>query len=99
MALGSSSHSLIARTFRVSGRVQGVGFRYYVQHWAVELDIKGFVRNTPEDAVECYAIGTESQMERFKERLSKGPRMAFIERVDEFSESVDPELKSFQITY
>jgi acylphosphatase len=99
MALGSSSHSLIARTFRVSGRVQGVGFRYYVQHGAVELGIKGFVRNTAAGAVECYAIGTESQLHRFKERLAKGPRMAFIDRVDEFPESVDPELKSFQITY
>lgn len=89
----------MARGYHISGRVQGVGFRYYAQHWAAELGVKGFVRNAPEGTVECYAVGTQAQLERFKEKLAKGPRMAFVERVDEFPESVDRELESFRITY
>jgi len=72
-----------ARRFFVSGRVQGVGFRFFAEHTASSLGIGGYVRNLSDGRVEVYAIATAEQMDVLREALRRGPRMAVVQRVDE----------------
>jgi acylphosphatase len=72
-----------AKRFFVSGRVQGVGFRFFAERTASSLGIGGYVKNLFDGRVEVYAIGTAEQMEALKSALLRGPRMAAVDRVDE----------------
>jgi acylphosphatase len=66
----------------VRGRVQGVGFRYFVLQKAHEAGLVGYVRNRVDGAVECVAEGPRPALERLLDQLRRGPRSAWIERVD-----------------
>jgi acylphosphatase len=72
-----------AKRFFVSGMVQGVGFRFFVERTASNLGLSGFVRNLYDGRVEVYAIGDARQLNELRDALSRGPRMASVERVDE----------------
>jgi acylphosphatase len=72
-----------AKRFFVSGMVQGVGFRFFVERTAASLGIGGFVRNLFDGRVEVYAIGSTEQIDSLRKALQRGPRMAKVERVDE----------------
>ena len=72
-----------AKRFFVSGMVQGVGFRFFVEHTATGLGIGGYVRNLYDGRVEVYAIGGAQQLDSLRIALERGPRMASVERVDE----------------
>lgn len=67
----------------VIGRVQGVGFRYFVLREAMELGLRGWVANTPEGAVRCVAEGPRDRLETLLGRLRDGPPAAIVERVSE----------------
>ena len=67
----------------VMGRVQGVGFRYFVVREATGLDLEGWVANTPTGAVRCVAEGPRSALEALLERLRQGPPSAMVDRVSE----------------
>jgi len=67
----------------VMGRVQGVGFRYFVVREATGLDLEGWVANTPTGAVRCVAEGPRSALEALLERLRQGPPSAIVDRVTE----------------
>jgi len=67
----------------VMGRVQGVGFRYFVVREATGLDLEGWVANTPTGAVRCVAEGPRSALEALLERLRLGPPSAMVDRVSE----------------
>ncbi len=84
------------RRYVVSGRVQGVGFRWFVEREAAQLGITGWVRNRENGNVEVMATGTREQLNALHARLSEGPRAA---RVDEVAVSPAPFLdaKSFGI--
>jgi acylphosphatase len=73
----------IARRFVVRGRVQGVGYRYFVQKWANSLGIRGYARNLDDGNVEVYAIGTPEQLSNLRGYLLKGPRMSDVRGIDE----------------
>ena len=64
----------------VTGRVQGVGFRAYVESIARQAEVTGWVRNVGYDTVEAVAEGERANVERFIELMKQGPRAA---RVDE----------------
>jgi len=68
----------IARRYLVHGRVQGVGYRYFVQHVADSLGIKGWVRNLDDGSVEVYAIATKAAHDELSSRLRKGPNMSDV---------------------
>ena len=82
----------------VSGRVQGVGFRYYTQKMANKLGIKGWVRNCPDGRVELEAEAEQFELNKFKNRLEEGPSLS---RVDELKISKIPlrNNKGFEIKY
>ncbi len=62
----------------VSGRVQGVGFRYYTVKKAVQYNIKGHVKNMGDGRVKIIVTGNDVDLELFLEELKRGPSMANI---------------------
>ncbi len=66
----------------VSGRVQGVSFRYFVIEQAADLDLTGWVRNRWDSSVEVTAEGPRSKLEQLLQALRQGPPMAHVEDVD-----------------
>lgn len=65
----------------ISGRVQGVGFRYFTLREALRLNLAGWVRNLPNGAVEVYAEGEEPRLRQFLAALNRGPSLAIVENV------------------
>ena len=86
MASAKDQSSNRARRFLVRGRVQGVGFRWFVEREAHILQIAGWVRNNPDGTVEVLAHGTSEQLAGLHSRLREGPRAEPI-----------PGLTSFQV--
>jgi len=78
---------LVARRFLVSGRVQGVGFRYFAQEAALVEGLSGWVRNLPSGDVEVLAEGDAEAVERFSRQLARGPALARVDRVDVVEET------------
>ena len=70
------------RAYRVCGRVQGVGFRWWARGVAEELAIGGTVRNLADGSVEVRATGDEASLDRLEDRLRVGPRFARVDRLD-----------------
>ncbi len=87
---------LETRRYVVTGRVQGVGFRWFVEREAVQLGLTGWVRNRPDGDVEVMATGTRDQHRTLRQKLQQGPRAS---RVDHVGESQAPflEAPSFRI--
>jgi acylphosphatase len=89
-----------AKRYFVSGMVQGVGFRYFVQHAAEKLHLSGYVRNLRDGRVEAFAMGTAEQLTQFRAALERGPRFSSVTEVKEAPAIADPEhANGFSITY
>jgi acylphosphatase len=88
--------SLEARQWFVSGRVQGVGFRWFVQQHATEMGLSGWTRNEDDGRVQVYAVGTPDQLNNLAGYLHQGPRMAEVRGVEEREAPVQ-QLSSFRI--
>jgi acylphosphatase len=71
----------VARRFIVSGRVQGVGFRYFAQDAARREGINGYVTNQDDGSVEAVAEGEAESVERFERALRRGPSKSRVEHV------------------
>ena len=71
-----------AYRYFVKGRVQGVGYRYFVLREAEALGIAGFARNLPDGSVEVVAEGPEEALKRFEARLRQGPAFATVAGVE-----------------
>ena len=80
-----------------SGRVQGVGYRYFTEHWAAHLGITGYVKNLWDGNVETYAIGSSEALEELKSKLYEGPRSARVTAIEESDEPVDSRYIRFMI--
>lgn len=72
-----------ARRWLISGQVQGVGFRFFVQHKATELGIRGWAGNLDDGRVEVYGVGDPAVLDNLAGALHVGPRMAEVRRVEE----------------
>jgi acylphosphatase len=93
----SSEKPVEARRFVVRGRVQGVGFRWFVEREAHILGIGGWVRNNADGGVEVFAQGTRDQLSGLRSRLRDGPRAARVDGVEESEARTNPALTSFRI--
>jgi len=71
----------VRKYMRVTGRVQGVGFRYFTQQQAKRLGIVGYVRNLPNGDVEIDAAGAIEDMQTLQVRIQKGPSGAWVKEV------------------
>jgi acylphosphatase len=69
--------------FLIRGRVQGVGFRWFVHREASELDLHGWVRNTEDGDVEVVAAGTAEDLAELRTALRRGPRGSRVDRLIE----------------
>jgi acylphosphatase len=76
---------------RIHGRVQGVWFRESMRIEATRLDVTGWVRNTPDGAVEAVIQGEDTAVDALIEWAHRGPSKARVDRVEiELSESLGP---------
>lgn len=82
----SSMHVLI------SGRVQGVGFRWFVRVVARQLDLSGWVRNCADGTVEIAAAGLQEKLDEFRKQVKRGPSAAEVSEVRDL-ESVESDLE------
>ncbi|MFZ3085525.1 MAG: acylphosphatase [Candidatus Hydromicrobium sp.] len=78
-------------TYRVElfGRVQGVGFRYFVESIASKYDISGYVRNTFDGKVEIVCQGEEEDLKQFIDEIKKGPAFSAVTdiKIEEIKDS------------
>lgn len=82
----------------VRGRVQGVGFRWFVRERARDLGLSGWVRNEPDGSVEVYALGPEVNLARLRRMLEEGPPAADVDAViDKQQEPSAPALTPFGV--
>lgn len=81
----------------VTGRVQNVGFRMFVQETGIRLAVKGWVRNVNYNQVETVAEGSRAALEEFARMLGTGPRGARVEKTDLSWEPFIGEFPSFSI--
>ena len=86
-----------ARRFLVRGRVQGVGFRWFVEREAHILGVVGWVRNNADGSVEVLAMGSRDQLSGLRSRLREGPRAARVDDVEESEGRPIAGLSSFRI--
>lgn len=75
--------------YRVIGRVQGVGFRWWTRSLATRLGLSGTVRNLPDGAVVVHARGAEPRLAQLRAELAKGPPGALVDAVDPLPFSAD----------
>jgi acylphosphatase len=92
----SRKPTVIARRYFVRGRVQGVGYRYFAQHHAERLGVRGYVRNLDDGRVEVYAVATGDRIAEFAGALHQGPRWGEVRGVEE-QEAAVQQYGSFRI--
>ncbi|HUK13016.1 MAG TPA: acylphosphatase [Thermoanaerobaculaceae bacterium] len=87
---------MAAKRFVVKGRVQGVGYRYFVVREADALGVSGFVRNLPDGQVEVVAAGEAALIDALEGRLWQGPPHARVAGI-EAGDTAVPEWTEFRI--
>src|SRR6266566_5572275 len=95
--MSSTGESSLTRRYVVRGRVQGVGFRWFVEREAHMLGIAGWVRNNSNGSVEVLAIGTRDQLLGLRSRLRRGPRASRVDDVEEAEAKPVAGLNTFRI--
>lgn len=85
------------RAYRVTGTVQGVGFRWWARKSAAALGLRGTVRNASDGSVELQVEGPADDLERFEEQLRSGPRSARVAQLQRAEPGHDPLPAGFQI--
>jgi acylphosphatase len=73
---------MAAQRFLVTGRVQGVGYRYFVLQEATRLGLTGFARNLPDGRVEVVAEGADEALSDLESRLLEGPSFSLVANVE-----------------
>jgi len=88
---------MVAKRYLISGRVQGVGFRFFAEREAKRLGICGYVKNLSNGSVEVYAAGEPDSLESFRSKLAEGPSAAEVTQVRETDQPVNHRYSSFLI--
>jgi acylphosphatase len=88
---------LSAMRCQISGRVQGVGFRYSARERATDLGLSGWVRNISGGRVEVFVQGPGPIVDVFAAWLQDGPTAARVDQVDEVPANPDPRFVAFEI--
>ena len=88
---------LAARRFVVSGRVQGVGFRFFVKESADREGLHGWVQNLPDGEVEALVEGDADALDRLEGTLRRGPASARVTSVRTEPETPSRNVRGFQI--
>jgi acylphosphatase len=83
----------------VSGKVQGVGYRYFSQMKAVQYEVTGWAKNLSDGSVEIVAVGNNDQLDAFIEDLRRGNPFSVIEDIQISESEVTETFRSFAIKY
>ena len=75
------SENILTVNMTISGKVQGVGFRYFVLRQAQELSINGWVSNKSNGDVEALAQGEKADLEQFIAKVKEGPSFSSVDDV------------------
>jgi len=86
-----------ARGYRIEGRVQGVGFRWWTRQMATQLGLRGTVRNCSDGSVELRVAGAMAELEELESRLGQGPPPARVDAVERVAEAPCIEGTGFEI--
>jgi len=81
----------------ISGQVQAVGFRYFVERMAEKLELNGYVKNREDNQVEVLVEGEEGKLKRLLELCQKGPVLSKVEKVKVRWMKCQEEFDSFEI--
>jgi len=84
---------------KVTGRVQRVGFRYFVQRWAEDFGIGGWVKNQRDGSVFLEAEGRKDRIEKLIKELKEGPSMAQVDEVNAKWAGFENKYRNFQVRY
>ena len=84
---------------KVTGRVQRVGYRYFVQHWAEDFGIGGWVSNQRDSSVFIEAEGRIDRIEKLIKELKEGPSMAQVEDVNVKWAGFENKYRNFEVRY
>lgn len=87
----------VARRFMICGRVQGVGFRFFVREAASREGVGGWVRNLPDGCVEAFVEGEAEAVTRVERAIRQGPRGARVDAVSVEIEEASGQQKTFSI--
>lgn len=85
------------RRYIVSGRVQGVGYRWFVENEARKLQLGGWVRNRQDGSVEVLASGANEKLNALYDKLREGPRAARVDNVEVNDASESEDSSTFRI--
>jgi acylphosphatase len=88
----------VARRYVITGRVQGVGFRYFTQDAALREGVTGWVRNLPDGRVEVLVEGDAEAVTRVERAVRSGPRGARVEKVSVDLEEPTGAYRTFSVT-
>ncbi|WP_210364130.1 acylphosphatase [Bacillus sp. REN3] len=83
----------------VSGKVQGVGYRYYAQMKAIQFGITGWVRNLEDGGVEILASGLRESLDQFIDEIRRGNPFSTVDHVEVTEQENTETYKSFAIKY
>ena len=83
----------------LSGRVQGVSFRYYTKKKADGIGVVGWVRNLPDGRVEVVCSGEKEEISKFIKWCQTGPKSARVDSIDLYKEKIDNNYLDFKIRY
>ncbi len=96
--MAKKAGSPVARRYFIRGRVQGVGYRYFVERVAGDLGLAGYARNLEDGRVEVYALGAPEKLAELTGRLWKGPAFSDVRGVEEMEAAIEP-FSDFRIEY
>lgn len=88
---------MVSRRIVVTGRVQGVGFRFHVEEAARGERVSGWVRNRADGSVEALLVGTPEAVARVESAVRQGPRLARVDSMTVADESVPGDLTGFRV--
>ncbi len=95
--MGPTADDVVRRRFRISGRVQGIGFRAWTLRRARDLGLRGRVQNHADGTVEVEAAGPAAAVDRLHEMLQKGPPLAVVQSVQELDPSPSELPQGFEL--
>ena len=72
-----------SRLYRIKGRVQGVGYRFFAERAALDLSLRGYVRNLSDGSVEVCATGNDASLNDLRSQLERGPLAARVDQIEE----------------
>ena len=87
------------RGYRITGRVQGIGYRSFARRWARDLDLRGWVCNRADGSVEVQVEGSKERLTRFEDSLRRGPASGRVEALERIAAIPDEPWAEFEIRF